>query len=106
MPPFSFAPGLGQTKPPPAGPGGFCFISGVARPYSERVGGAGTSGSTLLIVSLSQTVARVEIFIIAVLPQTGQRNRNASGVARRAVAMCIGMLHWLALSFPNDAGAF
>jgi hypothetical protein len=40
-----------------------------------------TSGSTFLIMSPSQTAARVDIFMIAVLPQTGQRHRNANGEA-------------------------
>jgi hypothetical protein len=40
-----------------------------------------TSGSAFLIMSPSQTAARVDIFMIAVLPQTGQRHRNANGEA-------------------------
>ena len=40
-----------------------------------------TSGSTFLIMSPSQTAARVDIFMIAALPQTGQRHRNANGEA-------------------------
>jgi len=32
-------------------------------------------------MSPSQTAARVDIFMIAVLPQTGQRHRNANGEA-------------------------
>ena len=43
-----------------------------------------TSGSTFLIMSPSQTAARVDIFMIAVLPQTGQRHRNANGEAAAA----------------------
>jgi len=39
------------------------------------------SGSTSLILSPPQTAARVEIFMIAVLPQAGQRHRNANGDA-------------------------
>jgi len=38
-----------------------------------------TSGSTFLIVPPSQIAATVDTFTIAVLPQTGQRHRNASG---------------------------
>src|ERR1700730_4129841 len=54
-----------------------------------------TSGSTFLIMSPSQTAARVDIFMIAVLPQTGQRHRNANGGSRSrvAVATCIGVVH-------------
>ena len=40
-----------------------------------------TSGSTFLIMSPSQTAARVDIFMIAALPQTEQRHRNAIGEA-------------------------
>src|SRR5262249_5435833 len=35
-------------------------------------------GSAFLIVSPSQTAARVDTFMIAVLPHSGQRHRNAS----------------------------
>jgi hypothetical protein len=42
---------------------------------------AASAGSTLLIVSPSQIAARVEIFMIAVLPQAEHRHRNANGEA-------------------------
>jgi hypothetical protein len=40
-----------------------------------------TSGSNFLIVSPSQTAARADTFMIAVLPQAGQRHRNVNGEA-------------------------
>jgi hypothetical protein len=41
--------------------------------------GETTSESAFRIVSPSQTAARVDTFMIAVFPQTGQRHRNANG---------------------------
>jgi hypothetical protein len=43
--------------------------------------GDAASGSTSLILSPPQTAARVETFMIAVLPQVGQRQRNVNGEA-------------------------
>src|SRR5262249_38604998 len=55
-------------------------------PYGAGYGpgalrGDAPSGSTSLILSPPQTAARVETFMIAVLPQVGQRHRNANGEA-------------------------
>jgi hypothetical protein len=48
-----------------------------------------TSGSTFLIVSPLQTEARVEILMIAVLPQTEHRHRNANGEAAAAQSQLV-----------------
>ena len=51
------------------------FLSS-ARHYS-----ASPRGSTFLILSPSQTAASVDIFMIALVPQTAQRHRSANGLA-------------------------
>jgi len=55
-------------------------------PYGSGYGpgarrGDAASGSTSLILSPPQTAARVETFMVVVLPQVGQRQRNANGEA-------------------------
>src|SRR6516162_3392517 len=68
------------------------------RPAPTKASGSPLSAvlgcSTLLMVTPSQTVARVDTFLIAVLPQAGQHHLSVNEVA---VARCFGMLHWWAL---------
>ena len=56
------------------------MLAATASPVTDLA----TSGSTFLIVSPLQTAARLEIFMVAVMPQTGQRHRTANGEAAPA----------------------
>ena len=88
----SSATGRVANEPVPPEPGRCAALRERAQcapliaPYGAGYGlgalrGDAASGSTSLILSPPQTAARVETFMIAVLPQAGQRQRNANGEA-------------------------